>query len=147
MFFRTHGDWENKCFPRNIYHPLGERLYPVIGLTLNSYLFHIDILQKQNNECEIWSRFLTLDIRQALTFTSNDKIEDFEISLQTRRCDNDNQEFGISTILEAFSAKDAEDQTVYIYKCKNNRTVIDSFLGETEEKQLSDINRIYPQNK
>jgi len=146
MFFKTHEDWEiTKTFPPNLYNTPGERIYPVVEIEYNYYIFHVDILPAKSKEddMQFWLRFLACDILQAINLI-HDKvgIEKSHISIQTRRCDNKDREYKIFTIKEAFIAEGQHNQRVYLYKGKNKKTIIDSDLNDTES-DLSNLKLIY----
>jgi len=138
MLIKTHKDWEIDSLmpmPRPFDIP-GTRFYPFIELTLNCYLFHVDLLPYPPNEEEpaLERRFIATDIKQALRLVGDKNVKEFSLSLQTRRCDNENEEYHISTIIEIVQAEDEAGQISYVYICKDGKREIDSPLATTEEE-------------
>lgn len=137
--FQTHESWERKFeFLDAIFGDKGLRRYPLVELSLNSSLFHIDALTKPIDEGDIqgWGRYIATDLSEVLQFISScsDVYEEIHISLQSRRCDNDDDEYGISTITEIIEAVDSADQIAHIFCCKNGKRYVDCALVETEDE-------------
>ncbi len=150
MFIETHEDWEIDIPGlKQLYGDSGVRTYPIVKFSMNCYLFHVDIESYLPEEkISMGNRYLAADIEQSLALinnanaNANDKVEDFSISIQTRRCDNKNDEYHISTILEVIEGEDSAGQRSYIYVCKDGKRVMDSPLASLE-KELSNIKTIY----
>lgn len=136
MFFKTHEDWEIKDPSLKIFEAPGTRYYPFIELSLNFNLFHVDILPHYDDEDGFapMLRFIATDIRQALILVDDKHVNKFSISLQSRRCDNANGEYCISTLSEVLEAEDSAGQLAHIYVCKDGKRVIDSSLASTESE-------------
>lgn len=140
MFFQTHETWERKFEVLDaIFGDKGLRRYPLVQLTLNCNLFHIDALTKPINEgdAQMGTRFIAADLSEVLQFISScsDIYEEIHISLQSTRHDNNNDdEYGISTIAEIIEAVDSAGQTAHIFCCKNGKRYVDCALAESEDK-------------
>lgn len=139
MFFQTHETWERKFEVFDaIFGDKGLRRYPIVQLTLNCNLFHIDALTKPINEgdAQMGTRFIAADLSEVLQFISScsDVYEEIHISLQSTRDDNDDDEYGISTIMEIIEAMDSANQIAYIFCCKNGKRYVECALAESEDK-------------
>lgn len=69
-------------------------------------------------------------------------VTDYNICLFAPRYSNQDGEMSISTITEVIKGEE-EDQTVYIYKCKNGMTYVDSHYLRQTESQIKDKEIIY----
>lgn len=137
MFFQTHETWERKFEVFDaIFGDKGLRRYPLVQLTINCNLFHIDALTRPKTEDDVQMlvRFIATDLSEVLQFMSscNDAYEEIHISLQSTRHDNDDDEYGISIITEIIEALDSADQIAHIFCCKNGKRYVDCSLAETE---------------
>jgi hypothetical protein len=144
MLIKTNEQWEIKDHPIKFFDSPGTRIYPLIELSLNSHLFHVDILPKPSgsDDVALWHRFITADLEQAFVIVEEDLIDEFNISIQTRRCDNEDHDYKINTILEILTGKETAGQTSYVFICKNGKRIIDSAMGESED-DLKDLKVIY----
>lgn len=144
MFFQTHEAWEVESPSLGIFDPPGIRYYPLIELSLNFNLFHVDVLPHSDNEEDIapTRRFIAADIKQALILIDDKRVKEFNISLQSRRCDNSDGEYCISTLSEVLEAEDSAGQLAHIFVCKDGKRIIDSPLASTES-ELFNVRSVY----
>jgi hypothetical protein len=121
----------------------GMRCYSRVEVAISAPLFHLDALPKEGEpNRRIWLRFVTADILDVLTFLSRNDLEKIRLSYQSRRCDNDDGEYAISTVTEVLEATDAYGQKAFICRCKNGKTYVSSMLTGDEGK-LRDKATIY----
>lgn len=139
MIFETMEEWEIRDPIIKLLADKGVRRYPCIRLALNFIVFHVDFICKGD---DFGQRYIFSSIRDFLTILRQSEYEKFTVSLQSRRCDNEDNEYGISTIKDIIKAKDKYDQTVYIIRCKNGKTYLDSHTTDNE-KELTDKKVIY----
>ena len=148
MLINTHEDWEIDNPALKLFDPPGTRIYPFVEISINCHLFHVDIRTHPTKDDGYMPcmRFIATDIIQAFIMVDDDSVKEFSISLQSRRCDNENDEYQISSINEILQAEETCGQKVYIYICKNGKRVIDTSLGSSED-ELSNIKSIYQHGK
>lgn len=148
MLLQTHEDWEIDDPALKTFDPPGTRLYPFINLSINVHLFHVDVLPypKDEHDFALMLRFIATDILQALILVDEDHVKEFSLSLQSRRCDNENGEYRISTLTEVFQAEDSAGQLSHVYVCKDGKRFIDSPLASSED-DLFNIRSIYVEGK
>ena len=145
MIIQTHEDWEIVNSSFKIFDPPGTRIYPCIEISINAFLFHVDILTNSNDDDFVpWRRFIAAGLTQAFIIVDDDHVKEFRISLQSRR--GDNHEYQISTIIEILEATEPCGQKVLIYICEDGKRVIDTSMG-SEEKELTKVKSIYQHGK
>lgn len=136
LLLKTHESWQVKSDRDFRFDNPGDCRYRLFEVVLNMYLFHVDILPKHEDPCQqLWSRFIFCDIGDVLPFIGRADLEEVRISLQSRRCDNDDKEYAISTISEIIECKDETDQPVHIYRCKSGK----SYISCTSNSEIDDL--------
>lgn len=143
MLLKTHESWQSKSDVDAMFGEIGCRRYPFFELVLNTDLFHVDVLPKHEDPAQqLWTRFLVADLKDVLYLLGNDDFEKVRVSLQSRRCDNDDGEYAISTISEIIQGADEHGQISVVYKCRNGRSYSSSF-SSVKEDDLLDKKTIY----
>ena len=139
MIFETREEWESKSPISPLLAEKGVRHYPFIRVSLNCIIFHVDFIRK-NEEC--WERYMFSSVSDVLKVLGQNDFDKISISLLSRRCDNEDNEYGVSTIKEIIKAKDKNHKTVYMFRCKNDKTYLESHASADIE-ELTDKKVIY----
>ena len=138
MFFETKDDWE--ITPSLLPHLYSAdiKIYGIVQLNLNSFLFHVDILSQSDDS---WTRYLTLELNHAIDIIRGDKIKESRISLQTRLNLTGKEDYCIHQIKEILRAKDAADQEAHVYICMDGTRIVAAGFGT--ENEFTHIKSIY----
>ena len=135
MYLKTFEEWEYINEATKAFNPPNSRLYPLVQLTENGMLFHIDIvLPDLDSDRTFNERIIISNIVELFKFIKQAPSLNFLISLQSRKEDNENEEYDISTINKIISAKDSNGQLSYIYECANGKNYIDNSITKTENE-------------
>ncbi len=143
MHFLTNEQWEVKNEFFKAMSPPGTRMYPIVELSLNYMIFHVDMLAydppgpddgPDDEPGGCWKRLMTIDIDCLLDAIHRAPYDELTVSLQSRRCDNDNDEYGISTIQEIIEAEDSAGQRSFVYVCVDGKRHINSALANNEDE-------------
>jgi hypothetical protein len=142
MIFEARDEWEIDDTTIPLLAEKGVRYYPFIKVSLNFIIFHVDFIRK--NE-EYWERYMFYSVSDVLALLGQKDFDKISISLQSRRCDNEDNEYGVSTIKEIIKAEDKNHKTVYMFHCKNDKTYMESHacanLEELTNKRVIYINQ------
>lgn len=142
MIFETRDEWE---VLDPIYKVLtgdsGIRRYPLVKISLNLNLFHLEICKHfENEDVEIWERYIFAFIHDVIDVLSAKEFDKIKISLQPARKLDRRGDYHITTITEIIEQE--QNGKSYFYKCKDGATYDDSYNGECE-KVSSDQKIIY----
>lgn len=148
MYIETNEDWEIENDVVKELNPPGTKFYHMVKFFGNFFLFHLDlwVSESKDEEMKYCQRFLISDIQTLLDILLTLDSDEFEISLQSRKCDNKNDEYDISTLTKIIKAYDSANQISYIYVCINGQRYIESALADTES-ELTNKETVYFQTK
>ena len=143
MIFETRDDWEiSDPGYMQLVGGTGVHRYPLIKVSLNLNLFHMDVRKcVQEEEVEIWERYILVFIQDIIDFIATNDYEKIKISIQTASSFSRDDEYCTSTITEIIE-HDEDGQKTYTYKCQNGETYFDSF-NTIREKASSEAKIIY----
>ncbi len=138
IFFDVQKDWENHKIKWGGTEILS---YPLVELSANGNIFLVDAEIEIEEGETLVNRYILGSVIDTLRFINQKIIKDSKITLLSTRCDNED-DYGISDLVEIIEAKDEADQISYILCCKNGRTYIDSALANSKD-ELNDHKTIY----
>ena len=115
-------------------------VYECVEIQLNIYIFILEFTVDVADGCEVGRRIMFNNIYDILKVAAH--VADYNISLFAPRYSNQDGEMSISTVNEVIKGEE-EDQPVYIYKCKNGITYVDSHFPGQTESQIKDKEIIY----
>ncbi|WP_214173546.1 hypothetical protein [Geomobilimonas luticola] len=108
-------------------------------LGLNLKLFHVDVHHKLDDDgmsyCDRWIFAQLEDMFEAIESAA--QAEKITISLQSRRCDNPDNEYSISTITKIIKGEDANGQVCYVFKCLNGKSYMQPCIDIQEDQILN----------
>lgn len=132
MIFETRQEWEVRDPNIQLLGGAGVRRYPFVRVSLNFILFHVDFILEGE---DFWQRYIFFSVHDVLAALQQKDIKTINVSLQSRRCDNKDNEYCISTINEIVKIIDKYNQPMYIFNCKNGKTYYGS-----DSNCLNDVN-------
>lgn len=143
---QTHKSWELESRGQllgALFNQPGLRHYPCVEIPLNLHLFHIDVVFGEKPlDDQPWSRFIFDQLFDVLKFIERDDVVDLRMSLQSKRCGN--EEYTMSQIIEILEGKNRDGHKTYLYKCSNHINHVDSHIVKSEN-ELSEIRTIWSQ--
>jgi len=141
MYFEAQKDWEIDSALFSVFGGPEKRRFPLIELSMNLNILLVDAKIEYEDEGVFVHRFMFGSVDDALKFISQPLIKDCEISLLSRRCDNEG-DYGVSDLVEIIQAKDEAGQLSHIFCTKNGKKYIDSALASSED-ELKEFETIY----
>jgi hypothetical protein len=127
MLLRTLDAWESQENPDRVFGEKGTRRHPVVELTLNVPLLHVDIvLQPAKGEPSLWSRFLFADPQHAVQFVHQDGVEEVRIALQSALDVEGKRTYSIDEVVEIHRCETASGNFVFDYVFDDGRDFLDT---------------------
>ena len=121
MYFKVNRNWEIDFGGIDaIFGEPGAKRYPCVTLSLNSYLFHVDVYYYNADEQYYsFDRWIFSNIDYLLGNIDNPEISDVVISLQSRKQQRHCYEYEICTLVKIDKITSNNGAVNYMYECCN----------------------------
>ncbi len=145
MYFKINRNWEIDFGGVDaIFGEPTAKRYPCVALSLNIYLFHVDVhyFNTEEQYCFV-DRWIFSSIDYVLSNLDNPEISNIVISLQSRRKQNRGSEYEICTLVKIDKITSKEGAISYRYECNNGKKYYDY---ESTINELNNIETVYLAN-
>jgi hypothetical protein len=119
--FQTDASWQDIGSSQLLAGLFGEpglRAYRCFEVAVNLPLFHLDVLRFDDSATEgVWSRFILYDLRMALDFMADERMNEVRLSVQTPLMI---ERYQIAVVIEIVEGIDRQGKKFHICRCTNN---------------------------
>lgn len=122
--FHTEAAWE-EAFESEVLRSLlsqpGLRRYPLVELSTNVRIFHVDILfSGEGGDLGLWNRFICANQITLIELIEQNEFLDMSISVQTPRTGG--KQYSIALVTEIVEALGSCGDKFYLFKCADGST-------------------------
>lgn len=149
MLLCAHDSWEVHDPVLTAFDPPGSHRYALMEILLHQALFLVEAVpaNRPGDEPAPWSRYLLTGFDDVRQFLASNRLKDYAVSILLPRHANADYEYMVSTVTEAYEAKDPTGQRALLFICANGRRFWEASAGVASEDALTDRVLIFQKGK